>query len=591
MFNRNITVNDALDFVLDEQEPCDLYLEPPEVAELTDEDSGEEESFSASNLTGNQLRAGAEIQYQTRHDETASDDENDEERRTPPAPKMTKQDYPTASKFSWTPKQTSSSFIPLFPEANYCRYRDFGPLELFELFFDEPLYDLIVEQSNVYCQFKNLTAPPVTKEEIKVFFAILVVSGYNPHPSKADFWTNGDDLRNTAVYMAMRRNRFDHIMRILHFKDNTQLNVDDKYTKLRPLISYLQKKFMLHYVPTRNIAHDEAMVEYFGKHSCKQAIRNKPIRFGYKVWCQNNPSGYLIAFDPYQGKTYEGCDEEEKIFGRCSSTVLHLLRQYSDDKTGLPYCLNFDNLFTSLPLIHELKKRGYDSLGTIRQNRLGKNCTLNDVKSLDKQARGSYDSATATYENNNVLVTRWKDNAVLTLASSAYGVHPIGSKRRWSKAEKKNVYIDTPFAVCKYNDSMGGTDRMDQNINAYRISIRGKKWWWCLFTWLLDVSINNAWLLSKAKGDNYSQLQFRRAIVKAYLSRYGTPPKGAGRKPAATPDTLEKRYDRLDHFAEPTNENKKRRCAYEGCKSIGRTQSKKCDVGLCVKCFAAYHTK
>ena len=89
MFNRNITVNDALDFVLDEQEPCDLYLEPPEVAELTDEDSGEEESFSASNLTGNQLRAGAEIQYQTRHDETASDDENDEERRTPPAPKMT----------------------------------------------------------------------------------------------------------------------------------------------------------------------------------------------------------------------------------------------------------------------------------------------------------------------------------------------------------------------------------------------------------------------------------------------------------------------------------------------------------------------
>ena len=72
---------------------------------------------------------------------------------------MTKQDYPTASKFSWTPKQTSSSFIPLFPEANYCRYRDFGPLELFELFFDEPLYDLIVEQSNVYCQFKNLTAP------------------------------------------------------------------------------------------------------------------------------------------------------------------------------------------------------------------------------------------------------------------------------------------------------------------------------------------------------------------------------------------------------------------------------------------------
>ncbi|KAF2357186.1 PiggyBac transposable element-derived protein, partial [Trinorchestia longiramus] len=44
---------------------------------------------------------------------------------------------------------------------------------------------------------------------------------------------------------------------------------------------------MLHFVPTKNVSHDEAMVEYFGKHGCKQAIRNKPIRFECKVWCQN----------------------------------------------------------------------------------------------------------------------------------------------------------------------------------------------------------------------------------------------------------------------------------------------------------------
>ena len=91
-------------------------------------------------------------------------------------------------------------------------------------------------------------------------------------------------------------------MRILHFKDSLQIDLDDKYSKLRPLISSLPKKFMLHFVPSQHISHDEAMVEYFGKHSCKQAIRNKPIRFGCKVWCQNNPSGYLVSFDPYQLK-------------------------------------------------------------------------------------------------------------------------------------------------------------------------------------------------------------------------------------------------------------------------------------------------
>ena len=347
---------------------------------------------------------------------------------------------------------------------------------MFELFFDESLFDLIVEQSNIYCQSKNISAPPVTKDEIKFFFAILIVSGYAPLPSKTLFWNSNGDLRNNAVYMAMRRNRFDHIMRILHFSDNIKINPDDKYTKLRPLISSLQQKFMLHFVPSRHISHDEAMVEYFGKHSCKQAIRNKPIRFGYKVWCQNNPSGYLLSFDPYQGKTYSGNLEEEENFGKCSATVLHLLRNYSNDKVNLPYTFYYDNLFTTLPLAHELLQRGYNRIGTIRQNRMGKNCPLKDVKSLSKENRGAYEGAKATLNENEVLVTRWKDNAVLTLASTLFGVEPLGSKRRWSKTEKKHVYIDTLLVVCKYNDNMGGTDRMDQNTNAYRISIRGKKW-------------------------------------------------------------------------------------------------------------------
>ena len=42
--------------------------------------------------------------------------------------------------------------------------------------------------------------------------------------------------------------------------------------------------------------------------------------------------------------------------------------------------------------------------------------------------------------------------------------------------------------IQQYNCAMGGTDRMDQNIEAYRISIRQKKYWWCIFCWLLGGS-------------------------------------------------------------------------------------------------------
>ena len=103
----------------------------------------------------------------------------------------------------------------------------------------------------------------------------------------------------------MRRDRFDDIMKYLHFHPNYNLDKYDKYCKLRPLVAHLQQKFISHFVSSSYISHDEAIVEYFGKHLCKQAIKNKPIRFGYKVWCQNTPLGYLIFSKETWSKTNE----------------------------------------------------------------------------------------------------------------------------------------------------------------------------------------------------------------------------------------------------------------------------------------------
>jgi len=58
--------------------------------------------------------------------------------------------------------------------------------------------------------------------------------------------------------------------------------------------------------------------------------------------------------------------------------------------------------------------------------------------------------------------------------------------------KKKTIIIQRPHCIGQYNQFLGGTDLMDENVNRYRIGLRGKKWWWCLFTWLIDVSIQNA---------------------------------------------------------------------------------------------------
>lgn len=66
----------------------------------------------------------------------------------------------------------------------------------------------------------------------------------------------------------------------------------------------LNERFMQHWHNEQDISIDErSMVPYYGRHSSKQFIRGKPIRFGFKVWCLNSRLGYLIQCDPYQGSS------------------------------------------------------------------------------------------------------------------------------------------------------------------------------------------------------------------------------------------------------------------------------------------------
>ncbi|KAJ8915372.1 hypothetical protein NQ315_008259 [Exocentrus adspersus] len=94
---------------------------------------------------------------------------------------------------------------------------------------------------------------------------------------------------------------------------------------------------------------------------------------------------------------------------------------------------------------------------------------------------------------------------------------------------------------------------------------------------MLDACMQNAWQLHKKSKGTLPQLEFRREIVKSYLKSFGTQPKGAGRTSTSTSSvTLNRvsddlRYDKRDHFVVRIPQNKRRRCAGEGCASSGRT--------------------
>ena len=63
------------------------------------------------------------------------------------------------------------------------------------------------------------------------------------------------------------------------------------------------------------------MVPYFGCHSCKQFIRGKPIRFGYKKWMLVSNTGLPYRVAVYQGRE-DSADIEEPLGFRVVTSLL-----------------------------------------------------------------------------------------------------------------------------------------------------------------------------------------------------------------------------------------------------------------------------
>ena len=80
--------------------------------------------------------------------------------------------------------------------------------------------------------------------------------------------------------------------------------------------------------------------------------------------------------------------------------------------------------------------------------------------------------------------------------------------------------MEQPSIINQHNMSMGGFERMDQNISAYTINLRTKRWWWPLFRFVVDAAVNNAYQIYRQSHLNPGEyrlgaLGFHRAIVDA----------------------------------------------------------------------------
>ena len=122
-----------------------------------------------------------------------------------------------------------------------------------------------------------------------MFLAIVMVSGYVKLPSYKMYWEKTNDTI-PIIGESMRRDRFIKIKKFLHLADNHNFNANDKFSKLRPIISSLNDLFLKFSPFVECCSVDKSMVHYFGRHGSKQAMR-----FGFKVWGGATSSGYIFG--------------------------------------------------------------------------------------------------------------------------------------------------------------------------------------------------------------------------------------------------------------------------------------------------------
>ena len=146
------------------------------------------------------------------------------------------------------------------------------PRELFSLFFDDEVIDLIVRQTNVYaqqCLVNTTTTWSTTSDEIRAYIGFYILMGTNRLPEIRDYWAKDEKLHYSPVASRISRTQFEDINRYLHFADNTQLPSREeqgynRVQKVQPIITAMKQRCTSLYRPNAQNSIDEAMIPFKG---------------------------------------------------------------------------------------------------------------------------------------------------------------------------------------------------------------------------------------------------------------------------------------------------------------------------------------
>ncbi|KRY14741.1 PiggyBac transposable element-derived protein 3, partial [Trichinella patagoniensis] len=268
------------------------------------------------------------------------------------------------------------------------------------------------------CLHSTLAA---TEAEIEVFTGILIMMGITKMPRYRMYWEN--QTRVDAVANCMSRNRFETLLRFLHFNDDDKVIMDrnysmyDRFYKVRPLLENIRKT-CLEETPGELQSVDEHIIPYEGRCKMKYYNPKKPCKWGLKLFARCGKNGLVHDFWL--------CDRMAP-------------------KVENP--IGFFGMNVVMKVCEKLPKhKGY------KTSRLPADST----ECTKRRGRGSMDFPRTN--DNKLCVVKWFDNREVILSSTYKCVDPVEPVRRWDKMQRQFIDVPSPAIVREYNQFMGGVD-------------------------------------------------------------------------------------------------------------------------------------
>ena len=190
------------------------------------------------------------------------------------------------NKTKWTmPREMNIEEKKLAPKSETLKTRT-SPMQFFREFVDDGILEHITFQTNLYATQQSQRkgskqTKPCSRNEIEKAIGIILLMGIHKLPNQCMYWANLSKV--PVISEAMTRNRFEDILRYLHYNGNTvDLNHSDpnfnKLFKLQPLIDHFRSKFKYVVEPETFMSIDEVMVAFKGRHSAKVYMPKKPTK-------------------------------------------------------------------------------------------------------------------------------------------------------------------------------------------------------------------------------------------------------------------------------------------------------------------------